>query len=207
MRLARRPPDETHPFGHGRDVYFWAFVVSMMLFTVGARSRSGKASSGIARHGDRPARLGVRGVGRRLSLRRRVVDLRVPRAVGGTPRPPAAGVLARQSRPHAADRAPSKTRRRSRRSSSRRWDSREPRHGKRWTRGDERRERAVSSRSTVSSVGSRLSRQYSSSGRPRRAADSARNAKINDAPSKRKPPANTPNAQSGGPVSWARDTA
>src|SRR5437763_15594548 len=35
MRLARRPPDDTHPFGHGRDVYFWAFVVSMMLFTVG----------------------------------------------------------------------------------------------------------------------------------------------------------------------------
>src|SRR6266481_841178 len=28
MRLARRPPDERHPLGHGRDVYFWAFVVS-----------------------------------------------------------------------------------------------------------------------------------------------------------------------------------
>ena len=35
MRLARRPADETHPFGHGRDVYFWAFVVSVMLFTIG----------------------------------------------------------------------------------------------------------------------------------------------------------------------------
>src|ERR1051325_2982648 len=35
MRLAKRPPDARHPFGHGRDVYFWAFVVSMMLFTVG----------------------------------------------------------------------------------------------------------------------------------------------------------------------------
>jgi cation diffusion facilitator family transporter len=35
MRLARRPPDDRHPFGHGHDVYVWAFVVSMMLFSVG----------------------------------------------------------------------------------------------------------------------------------------------------------------------------
>ena len=35
MRLSRRPPDALHPFGHGRDVYFWAFVVAMMLFSVG----------------------------------------------------------------------------------------------------------------------------------------------------------------------------
>jgi cation diffusion facilitator family transporter len=35
MRLARRPPDERHPFGHGHDVYFWAFVVSMVLFSLG----------------------------------------------------------------------------------------------------------------------------------------------------------------------------
>ena len=35
MRLGRRPPDERHPFGHGKDVYFWAFMVSVMLFTLG----------------------------------------------------------------------------------------------------------------------------------------------------------------------------
>ena len=35
LRLSRRPPDRKHPFGHGNNVYFWAFVVSMMLFTVG----------------------------------------------------------------------------------------------------------------------------------------------------------------------------
>src|SRR3954468_17995923 len=35
MRMARRPPDEDHPFGHGKNVYFWSFVVSMMLFTLG----------------------------------------------------------------------------------------------------------------------------------------------------------------------------
>lgn len=35
MRLASRPPDEAHPFGFGKNVYFWSFVVSMMLFTLG----------------------------------------------------------------------------------------------------------------------------------------------------------------------------
>jgi cation diffusion facilitator family transporter len=34
-RLARRPPDAAHPFGHGMNVYFWSFVVSLMLFSVG----------------------------------------------------------------------------------------------------------------------------------------------------------------------------
>jgi len=35
MRLSERPPDRTHGFGHGKDVYFWAFVVSVMLFSLG----------------------------------------------------------------------------------------------------------------------------------------------------------------------------
>jgi cation diffusion facilitator family transporter len=35
MRLTQRPPDARHPFGHGRNTYFWAFVVAMMLFTLG----------------------------------------------------------------------------------------------------------------------------------------------------------------------------
>src|SRR5438477_7708135 len=35
MRLSQRPPDRAHPFGYGMNTYFWAFVVSAMLFTVG----------------------------------------------------------------------------------------------------------------------------------------------------------------------------
>jgi cation diffusion facilitator family transporter len=35
IRLSARPPDDAHPFGHGKNVYFWAFVVSIMLFTLG----------------------------------------------------------------------------------------------------------------------------------------------------------------------------
>lgn len=32
---AKRPPDKAHPFGHGRELYFWAFVVAVMIFGVG----------------------------------------------------------------------------------------------------------------------------------------------------------------------------
>jgi len=35
-RTARREADEAHPFGYGRDRYFYAFVVSVVLFTLGS---------------------------------------------------------------------------------------------------------------------------------------------------------------------------
>src|SRR3982751_43680 len=34
-RQAQRAPDELHQFGHGRVRYFWAFVVAVVLFSVG----------------------------------------------------------------------------------------------------------------------------------------------------------------------------
>jgi cation diffusion facilitator family transporter len=34
-RQAKRGPSEEHPFGYGRARYFWAFVVALVLFSVG----------------------------------------------------------------------------------------------------------------------------------------------------------------------------
>jgi cation diffusion facilitator family transporter len=36
MRRAKRPPDERFPFGHGKEIYFWSFVVALLVFALGA---------------------------------------------------------------------------------------------------------------------------------------------------------------------------
>ena len=36
MKRASRPRDETHPFGYGRELYFWCFIVSLLVFALGA---------------------------------------------------------------------------------------------------------------------------------------------------------------------------
>src|SRR6186997_189627 len=35
IRGARVPADEDHPFGHGKDLYFWSLVVAVVLFGLG----------------------------------------------------------------------------------------------------------------------------------------------------------------------------
>lgn len=35
VRNSRKPPDEEHPFGHGRELYFWSLVVAFSIFGIG----------------------------------------------------------------------------------------------------------------------------------------------------------------------------
>ncbi len=36
LRRAKKPPDLRFPFGHGKEIYFWSFVVAILIFAVGA---------------------------------------------------------------------------------------------------------------------------------------------------------------------------
>lgn len=36
LRRAARAPDAHHPLGHGRELYFWSFIVALLIFALGA---------------------------------------------------------------------------------------------------------------------------------------------------------------------------
>lgn len=35
IRQSKKPPDEKRPFGYGKELYFWSFIVSMLIFGLG----------------------------------------------------------------------------------------------------------------------------------------------------------------------------
>jgi cation diffusion facilitator family transporter len=36
IHRAKQPPDEQHPLGYGRELYFWSFIVALLIFSLGA---------------------------------------------------------------------------------------------------------------------------------------------------------------------------
>ena len=42
MRRSRRAPDVEHPYGYGRELYFWSFIVALLLFGSGGSLRSSR---------------------------------------------------------------------------------------------------------------------------------------------------------------------
>ena len=36
MHRADKPPDSIHPFGYGRELYFWSFIVALLVLAMGA---------------------------------------------------------------------------------------------------------------------------------------------------------------------------
>jgi len=35
MKRSTRPPDRGHPFGHGKEIYFWSLIVAILVFSLG----------------------------------------------------------------------------------------------------------------------------------------------------------------------------
>ena len=35
LRAAKKKPDTEHPLGHGKEIFFWSFIVALILFSMG----------------------------------------------------------------------------------------------------------------------------------------------------------------------------
>lgn len=54
MKRSEKPPDDDHPFGHGKERFFWTFVVAMTLFSVGGLVSIGRGVQGLLEREEAP---------------------------------------------------------------------------------------------------------------------------------------------------------
>jgi cation diffusion facilitator family transporter len=50
LRLGEREPDEEHPFGYGKDRFFWTFLVAVVIFLAGAIFSIGDGATRLLGH-------------------------------------------------------------------------------------------------------------------------------------------------------------
>lgn len=49
-KQAKQPPDEMHPFGYGKELYFWSLIVAMLIFVLGGGASVMEGISHLRHH-------------------------------------------------------------------------------------------------------------------------------------------------------------
>ncbi|SRR6266498_1177840 len=44
LRRSRKPPEDTHPIGHGRELYFWSLIIATLDWIVWLREKQHKVA-------------------------------------------------------------------------------------------------------------------------------------------------------------------
>ena len=56
---SKKPADDNHPFGHGKEIYFWSLIVAILIFSIGGGMSIYKGISHISEPAPLTDRSGV----------------------------------------------------------------------------------------------------------------------------------------------------